>query len=572
MSKFNDPKVRAASGRGPVVTERTSTGPTHQGAPGYGRDPKSELFLLAVTNMVAERTFYETPDARDERFETLVHECALADPVWTARMLRWLRTGANVRTAPLVGALELVKARLDAGVRGAGVLRVVDGDERGLDRRTVDAVLQRADEPGEALAYWMSRYGRAVPKPVKRGIADAARRLYTQRSTLRYDTASHGVRFGDVLELTHPAATSSEQGDLFRYLLDRRHGRDENVPASLSTLRNNAQLRLAAAVRPGALLHEANLQAAGMSWEEALSLAGDRISKRELWEALADTMGYMALLRNLRNMDEAGVSDEVAEKIARRLADPDEVARSRQLPLRFLSAYRAAPSLRWSYPLERALNLALGGVSELQGRTLVLVDTSTSMNDTFSQDGTLKRWDAAVLFGAALARRAQHADLVSFSSTAVRWGDAHNANTRVFDVKPGESLLRTLSRWEKDGYFLGGGTATRAAVVRHLAGHDRVVILTDEQAGVDHRDVGSAVPPAVPLYTWNLAGYEKGHAPGGRNRWTFGGLTDAGFRLIPLLESGRNGVWPWEDDGTWVATARAQAGAVTHHEVPRPAG
>jgi hypothetical protein len=58
-------------------------------------------------------------------------------------------------------------------------------------RQIVDSVLQRADEPGEALAYWTATYGRAVPKPVKRGIADAVARLYTQRSLLKYDTASH---------------------------------------------------------------------------------------------------------------------------------------------------------------------------------------------------------------------------------------------------------------------------------------------------------------------------------------------------------------------------------------------
>ena len=69
-------------------------------------------------------------------------------------------------------------------------------------------------------------------------------------------------------------------------------------------------------------------------------------------------MGYMALLRNLRNFDQAGVSDAVAAQVAARLADPAQVARSRQLPMRFLSAYRARPSLRWAYPLEQALGLA----------------------------------------------------------------------------------------------------------------------------------------------------------------------------------------------------------------------
>jgi hypothetical protein len=40
----------------------------------------------------------------------------------------------------------------------------------------------------------------------------------------------------------------------------------------------------------------------------------------------------MALLRNLRNFDDADVGDEVAAK----LSDPDEIARSRQFPYRFV--------------------------------------------------------------------------------------------------------------------------------------------------------------------------------------------------------------------------------------------
>src|SRR4029079_2962891 len=108
----------------------------------------------------------------------------------------------------------------------------------------------------------------------------------------------------------------------------------------------NSELRRAAADDPRVLLDAERLRAAGMTWEDVLSLAGDRLDKAALWSALVPGMGYMALLRNLRNLDQAGVSDEVASVVAARLADPAQVATSRQLPMRFLSAYRAVPSLR----------------------------------------------------------------------------------------------------------------------------------------------------------------------------------------------------------------------------------
>ena len=98
------------------------------------------------------------------------------------------------------------------------------------------------------------------------------------------------------------------------------------------------------------------------------------------------------------------------------------------------------------------------------------------------------------------------------------------------------------------GWFLGGGTDTALALRQEFKGHDRVVIVTDEQAGHDYEEVTRAVPAEVPMYTWNLAGYQAGHAPsGGRNRHTFGGLTDQAFRMIPLLERGRDARWAWEE-------------------------
>lgn len=535
MSKFNTATVRPAV-FSPVASERVASGRTHEGGAGYKRDTKSELFLLAVTNLVSENAFYVSANKRDTRYAELVRRAAVEAPEWTARFLRWLRTDANMRTAALVGAAEFAKARTEAGLPG-------------MSRQIVDSVLQRADEPGEMLAYWTSVHGRAIPKPVKRGIADAARRLYSERSLLKYDTASKGYRFGDVLDLAHPVPTAPWQGDLFTHALDRRHNRDNPIPGDLRILAANVILRHRAVKDPAVLLDAEALRGAGMTWEDALSLVGSKVDKAKLWEALIPSTGYMALLRNLRNFDEAGVPDDVAQAVAAKLADPDEVSRSRQLPMRFLSAYRAAPSLRWAWALEQAITLSLANVPELPGRTLVLVDTSSSMEDSFSKDGTLRRWDAAALFGIALSSRCEHADTVSFSSAQRYWHETPGPRTKVFPVNRGESLLRSVERWKSGGFFLGGGTDTVGAVRQHFRPgfHDRVVILTDEQAAYHAIDeVSDAVPQSIPLYTWNLAGFEHGHAPsGGRNRHTFGGLTDAAFRMIPLLEAGSNADWPF---------------------------
>lgn len=192
MARFNTKGTKAQP-----TSRVTSTGRvlrTYEGGRGRERDERSELFLLSLANFVAQKTFYESGEDRDDRFAALVRRLAVTDPAWTAGLLGWLRGEGNLRTAAIVGAAEYVKARLDANV--------TDGP---TNRQVIDSVLRRPDEPGELLAYWTSRYGRNIPKPVKRGVADAVRRLYSAKSLLKYDTASKGYRFGDILNLVHAA-------------------------------------------------------------------------------------------------------------------------------------------------------------------------------------------------------------------------------------------------------------------------------------------------------------------------------------------------------------------------------
>ncbi len=520
MSRFN---IAGRKGRGPIAAEATPSGRTHEGGAGYTHDTKSELFLLAVANFAGEDTFYEKGADRDARYAGLVRRVAVDDPDWTARFLRWLRTGANLRSASLAGALEAAAALRDAGIPGG--------------RAIVDSVLQRADEPGEALAYWTATRGRAIPKPVKRGVADAVGRLYGERSLLKYDTAAHGFRFGDVIDLTHPSPVAGPwQGDLFAYALDRRHHRDGTEPASLRMLAANRDLRRDAAADPAVLLDAGRLAAAAMTWEDVLSLAGGALPKAAVWESLIPGMGYMALLRNLRNFDEAGVSDEVADRVCARLADPAEVARSRQFPFRFLAAYEQAPSLRWGRALDRALQLSLANLPALPGRSLILVDTSASMSTTgFSRRSTMTPVKAAAVFGVALAARGERVDLAGFADGVF-----------THRVPRGASVLREVDRFVRRVGEVGHGTRIAESIRATFRGHDRVFVISDMQTFASSGDVTAQVPRSTALYGFNLGGYRRTAFDAGTpNRLEFGGLTDATFRMVPLLEAGRDAAWPF---------------------------
>lgn len=556
MAKFNRASTRPAVSS-PVKSEQRPSGRAYEGAPGYARsDARSELFLLAVANMVGENTFYEGAGDRDDRYRQLVQQVALQDPRWLLRMLIWLRKDGNMRSAPIVGACEMVKARLDAG---ADPVKAYENDGPDVNRAVIGAVCQRADEPGELLAYWTSTYGRAVPKPVKRGVADAVRRLYNERALLKYDTGSKGFRFGDVIDLVHPTPDPGKawQGDLFKHALDIRHGREIETDAltdRLPMVHANHVLRWLVnhGGKPEALLDAENLRGAGMTWEDVLSLAGARLDKARLWEAIIPSMGIFALVRNLRNFDQAGVSDKVAQQVTAKLTDPEVIARSRMFPFRFWAAYKHTDSLRWAHALEQALNHSLANVPTLNGRTLILVDRSPSMfpGYVFStpNKSDIALAEQAAVFGAALAIRAVKPTLVEFG------GDSH-----AIPVPKGGSVLRLI---EKFGRI--DGTDIPSAVRKHLDGHDRVVVVTDEQTragwlpsnmwghgGARETRIDDLVPKHVPVYMWNMAGYKHGAAPSGLgNRHTLGGLSDSAFRLLSVLEARTSARWPWEEKPT----------------------
>lgn len=544
MAKLNkqSEKIVTAStvGKSPLkITDKRVRNFEGSDASLYGK--KSRIMLLAMNTFSGEDTYYSKAATRDAELKQLVELVAVKDPAWMTRFLPWLRTTANIRTSAITMAIDTTAMWLKAGIPGG----------RGL----INSVLQRADEPGEALAYAMTVFGgRRIPKPVKRGIADAATRLYSEFTLLKYDSDGNAVRFGDVLELTHPTPSAPAQIPLFKYAIDVRHNRHLPGTEKLPMIQANGQVKADWARFGGPEWRTLDLSSdllkrAGMDWQNVLSALGSKIDKKILWESLIPNMPYMSTLRNLRNMEQAGISKEAIKQVCNRLADPAEVAKSKQFPMRFLSAYRNTVSDAFKYAIGEALELSLSNIPALPGKTLILIDTSGSMNSTMSDKSGLKRWDAAVIFGIALARRCADADVVSFSDAQVGWSMYSNRQvsgtpSMVFPQVRGESLLRGIARWESGGFFLGGGTDTAGAVNRHFGNHDRVIILTDEetQSGNPY----ARIPAHVIKIDINLAGYGHSHAPADTpNLIKLAGLTDSMFSMIPWLEAGLDESWPF---------------------------
>jgi hypothetical protein len=489
------------------TTEAQTT--TFEGGPAFKRDARSELFMTAVTHLHGKDTFYEGAEARATRFRDLVAKVAADDPAWLAGFIPWLRDEAGIRTASVVAAVEYAVAKAP--------------DARGVVART----FQRADEPAEAMAYFMSRYGRRMPQALKKGLADAAVRLYDEMTILKYDSSRHSTRPADVIALTHPKPRDEHQSAVFTALADRRHGRKprEETLALLPTV-------------------QANAEGDHATWEQASS------EGKVDWDKTIPKMGVMALLRNLRNFDADGISEDAATYVSKRLSDPEAVRKARVFPLRFLTAWENVESVRWGSTLEAGLEASLANIPRLDGTTLILWDCSGSMwHGYYGQERSnspVPLWKQAGVFSVALARSCEDAIVVPYSTDGAD-----------FPIRPGASVLRTIER-VNDIPGLRGGTNTWEvcwAALRRSPQAKRIVIVTDEQVTGSgygywsrYRATGEDLDTRLgqrPCYILNVAGYEPASASSDRVV-TFGGFNDRAFTAIGQAEAGLAGSWPWE--------------------------
>ena len=152
---------------------------THEGGTGFARTPKGELYLRATTMFAGQDSFYEKAGNSDDRAKELAKNLAVTDWEWFSGFLPWLRSTGNIRTMSMILAVEGVRARLNSKIHGTHdhpVPMTEHGEPVGpginitdlpSNRKVIDSVLQRPDEPGKLIKYHFSNYGKDIPKPIK---------------------------------------------------------------------------------------------------------------------------------------------------------------------------------------------------------------------------------------------------------------------------------------------------------------------------------------------------------------------------------------------------------------------
>jgi hypothetical protein len=429
---------------------------THEGAKAVQISPELQLRRLTLATMLFEDQFYVDGKTISEQvLEAAKH----VDSNKVAQLAIECREQQKLRHMPLFLVRSLAK-RKD-----------VDGS---LVADTLARVIQRADELAEFLAlYWADQPGKkTLSAQVKKGLAKAFNKFSA------YDLAKYNqdnaVKLRDVLFLSHAKPKDEEQEAVWKQLVN-----GTLPPAS--------------------------------TWEVALSAGEEKKTeeqKKAVWESkLAENqLGALALLRNLRNMQEAGVD---ISNIRKALLN---IKTERVLPFRFIAAARYAPKLEQE--LEAGMMKCLKEQEKLTGKTILLIDVSGSMEAQISGKSEITRMDAAC--GVAMLAREICSDCVvyTFSSQCV-----------LVPARRGFALRDAIVN------SLPHGSTYLERALQHInsrEGYDRIIVFTDEQA---HDGIAS---PKGKGYVINVASNKNGL---GYREWThIDGWSEACINFIRELE------------------------------------
>lgn len=428
---------------------------THERAPARVITSEQALRRTVLSCMLWENEFYEDGVQIAGRIHELVPRVA-AEKV--AALAIEARERMKLRHAPLLLVREMAR----------------HATHRALVAHTLTRVIQRADELSEFVAIYWAGGRQPLSAQVKKGLA-AAFGKFDEYALAKYDRAGV-VRLRDVLFLSHAKPVDQAQAILWKRLV-------ENELTTPDT------------------------------WEVALSAAGrEQANKREVWQRLLAErkLGALALLRNLRNLHSAGVSEELVFGALAALKT------DRVLPFRFLAAARSAP--QWEQALESAMFRALEGrAASLAGHTVLLVDVSGSMEAPLSGRSEMRRTDAAYGLAILLREIAEKVTIYTFSEFA-----------RRIPSRRGMALRDALDHSQPhSATYLGAALRRIEEEVRE--GWDRLVVITDEQS---HDTVHA---PSGKGYAINVASNRNGV---GYGEWThIDGWSEAVIEYIAELEA-----------------------------------
>ncbi|MEA5258320.1 TROVE domain-containing protein [Arcicella aquatica] len=479
----------------------------YQGAPAYKVSPEMELYSASVTSMI-EATTYEDEDSRQKRIKELMTKVS---PEFVAKLAVYVRQQMYLRTVPVLLSVEL--AKINQG--------------NSLVRKTIEHIVVRPDEILEVLAYYQKSNVRTgtkqlnrLSKQIQKGLANAFNN-FDEYQFAKYNQAN-GIKLRDALFLVHPKPKDETQQGIFDKIAQ-------------------------------------NNLAIPYTWETELSALGQKsfnnknerkVAFKHKWQELIDSqkVGYMALMRNLRNILEADVEEIYLQKVCTYLSDSRAVANSKQLPFRFLAAYRELSKVNHGNvplilnALEQAIKYSVTNLKGFDNHVKVVIacDVSGSMQKSISPKSKVLLYDIGLLLGMILQPKCKNIVTGIFGDT---W--------KVIQL-PTQGILANVDAFYRRegevGYSTNGYLVIQDLIKRRYIA-DKIMMFTDMQLW-DTKGENSMsncwrlykkIAPNAKLYLFDLAGY--GQAPINVQRgdvFLMAGWSDKIFDVLSALESGES--------------------------------
>ena len=456
----------------------------HEGHIAYQMPEKEKLVTQVLTSFFNENKFYG--DNSGEIEKTILNVIQ-KDPEFISNLAMFARREFNMRSVSHVLTAYLAH------------------EENGKPyvKKTVKNIVLRGDDATEILAFYMSKFGKPIPNSLRKALRDIFI-TFDPYALAKYKGEGKTVKMRDILCLCHPSPKDQEQSDTWKKLL------------------------------------EGKLEPA-YTWETELSEKGNT---REVWESLIDSgrLPYMAMLRNIRNI--WNCSPKNIDLVAEHISDPEAVRHSRQLPFRYLSAYRSlteCTSERYAdkafttllEALEKAADISVDNIPKIPGKTVIAIDVSGSMGCAVSRNSNIQCCDISMLLGVIANRICEESIVYTFN----------NSILPIFIPKR-DGILGTAARLAT----CHGGTNMHLPfeqLMKNKIDCDRMIIISDNECNSRYEEPVANTADQYRRTTGNniwvhaidLQGYGTQQFAGARTN-IIAGWSEKVFEFISLAERG----------------------------------
>lgn len=451
MSKFN----KSAS-----TVNSASTTPNAINAAGalsYSRvNVKQELATVILNSMLNGDSYYEKEADRLTRIEALLNDQEISE--FAAKAMVYTRNTGNLRSIS-----HYLAVLLSENAKGTTYLR-----------SALAKTFVRPDDLTETLSLWNVRNSKKmVPNSLRRAFKDSLE-TFDNYQLKKYEGKRNSTKLRDVVKLARPVPSDKRD---FKALI-------EGTLANIAT---------------------AQTVNAGSTGESRAENYKAMLKERKL--------GYMAALKNIKNILEAKADEETIDLLCALLRNEKACLNSKVLPFRFMDAAEIINGLSIDRILSKRLIAAIEDGFIISARNIPLVQEGEKVAILLDESGSMGGGSKSPFAIGKTLMASMLTGLDKNNTVGYLWADY--AREISVDGRPFDFIAKTGTQ--------GGGTNLAGAfegLVKTETNVDVIVILTDMQqnyfTGGYHGDINAMVKnyrkinPNVKIIFWNLQGYGGG--------------------------------------------------------------